>query len=381
MDRVGIVAGARTPFGKATKGYRGVHPVDLLATAMRGAVAAAGVDPESIDRALVGCTHQIGEQSFNIGRNAWLAAGFPELKSTLSLDAQCCSGQEVVNLAHALIGVGSDDVILAGGVESLTSVPSGSTMAPELGNPYPQSLTDRTSMPHQSEAVELMAAKYGVTRADADQFGVTSHLRAAAAWADGVFDSEVVFVDGPEGPVLTTDEGVRGDSSVEKAAQLRSSYVEGGIVNAANASQLSDGAAAVVVASESACGRLGLTPDAWITATASVGADPALMLEGPIHATRKVLDRTGLSIEDIDVFEVHEAFAVPVLVWMREYGIDPERVNLHGGAISLGHPFGASGTRQIVHLSRYLQQSGKTRGLQVMCGGGGLGVATLLERA
>lgn len=378
MTRVAIVTGSRTPIAKANGAYRDIHAVDLLSVSMSATVEKAGIDPSDVDRALVGCTHQMGAQAMNIGRNAWLAAGLPHTVPALTLDAQCCSGQEVANLGFALIASGQADAILVGGVESLTQVPSGSTAGKDMISPFPPSLLEKWSMPHQGIAGERVAKKYGITREEADDFGVQSHVRADAAWANGDFDDEIVMVHGADGPLLTRDEGIRPDSSVEKAAGLKPAFDPEGIVTAANASQLSDGAATLLLASEEFCTSRNLQPLAWITATASTGSDPDFMLEGPLSATESVLKRAGIDIGEVEHIEIHEAFAIPVLVWLSHFSVAADTVNVHGGAIGMGHPFGASGTRQLLHLSHLVSRSGG-RGLQAMCGGGGLGSATLIE--
>lgn len=381
MTRVAIVGGTRTPFGKAGHALREVHPVDLLAHTFRATIDKVGVDAQEIDRVIAGCTHQAGDQAFNIGRNGWLAAGLPDLVPALTLDAQCCSGQEAANLAFGMIASDQAETAVIAGVDSQSRVASGSTYGPDLGDPYPASLKQLWSMPHQGRAAERMAVRYGVSRTSADEYGVTSHLRAARAWDAGVFDDEVVAMPTPAGAVLTIDEGIRRDSSVEKSGSLRPAYGCDGIVTAANASQLSDGAASLLIASDAACERLGLEPLAWISGTASVGADPETMMEGPLHATGRVLEKSGMTVHDLELVEIHEAYAIPVLVWMQRWGVPRDIVNIHGGAISLGHPFGSSGVRQLLHLAGALHGRGSGVGLQTMCGGGGLGVASILNAA
>lgn len=379
ISSVAIVGGVRTPFGKAGRAYAACHPAELLAATYRGALASAGVEPATVDRILVGCVNQCGEQSYNVGRIAWLAANLTETVPALTLDAQCCSGQEAVNLGAAMIMCGQADIVVAGGVEAASRVSPDSMW---LGDsPVPPSLAARTELPHQSQASERMARKYGITRDAADAFGVQSHLRAAQAWKSGAFDAEIVRVNGTDGPLLMRDEGIRADSTPAAAAGLKPAYEADGIVTAANASQLSDGAACVILASGEACTRHGLQPLAWIRSMTSVGAEPQVMFEGPMHATQRLLDRMRLGIDDFDLFEVHEAYAIPVLAWMDAYGVPHEKVNVHGGAISLGHPFGASGARQILHLARQLAVRPGKRGLQLMCGGGGLGVGSIIESA
>jgi acetyl-CoA acetyltransferase family protein len=380
--RVAIVSGVRTPIGRAGRAYADVHAGDLLGVSLRGALDAAGIDdPERVDPVIVGCTQQAGDQSVNVGRNGWLAAGLPVSVPATTIDAQCGSAQQSVNFAAALIMAGQAEVVVAGGVESLSRAPMGSAFAAGTGTPYSASQLARFEMPGQGIAGEAVARKYGVTREQSDAYGVRSHLRADAAWRSGAFKDETVLVERDGVAVLDRDEGIRPDSSIEALARLRPSYVEDGIINAGSASQLSDGSAAVVLAGEQAVERLGLTPLAWVRRTVFVGTDPDLMLEGPIAATTKLLETERLSLDDIDLFEVHEAYATVVCAWHSQHPAELERVNVDGGAIAVGHPFGASGGRQIAHLAHTLRRSGARLGLQVMCCGGGLGTGTLLELA
>lgn len=380
--RVAVVSGARTPIGKAGRAYADIHAGELLAVALDGAVKAAALDdPGRVDQVIVGCTQQAGDQSANVGRNGWLTAGFPHQVPATTIDAQCGSAQQAVNFAAALIMSGQADVIVAGGIESLSRSPMGCAAAAGSGNPYAAPQLARFDMPSQGIAGEAMARKYGVTRQASDEYGVRSHLLADAGWRTGAFQDEIVTVDRDGTPVLDRDEGIRPDSSVEALARLRPSYVEEGVINAGSASQLSDGSSAVLLASDAAVEELGLTPLAWIRRTVFVGTDPDLMLEGPIAATSKLLDLEGLTLGDIDLFEVHEAYASVVCAWLNEHPADLDRVNVDGGAIAVGHPFGASGGRQIAHLVHAMRRRGATLGMQVMCCGGGLGTGTLLELA
>ncbi|WP_406485936.1 thiolase family protein [Streptomyces phaeochromogenes] len=379
MTRVAIVAGVRTPIAKKDKAYRDVHPVDLLATSFSGALAAAGIDPANVDMGLAGATGQVGGQAQNIGRNAWLSSGLPMTVPIATLDAQCPSSQLATNLGVASIMAGDASVVITGGVESLTRVPTG--IAGTLGEdgPISQSLRAHWDMPHQGEAAERAADKYGITREACDEYGVRSHLAAHAAWERGAFDNETVHITVGGTVLLNRDEGIRPDSSIEKAGKLPSVYRPDGVNNAANSSQLSDGSAAMILASEEACARLGLSPLAWIRSTTFVGNDPDIIFDGPNDATAKILHRTGLTLDDMRLIDVHEAYAVPVLIWQEHFGVSLDRVNLDGGAISIGHPFGATGARQLLHLAHALRAAGGGIGLSTMCGGGGIATATVIE--
>jgi acetyl-CoA acetyltransferase family protein len=381
-QRVAVVSGVRTPIGKAGRAYADVHAGELLAVSLSGAIEAAGLDdPGRIDQVLVGCTQQAGDQSVNVARNGWLAAGLPVHVPATTVDAQCGSSQQSVNFGAALVMAGQADLVLAGGIESLSRSPMGCAYEAGTGNPYAAAQLERFEMPGQGVAGEAVARKYGVTRQASDEYGVRSHLRADAAWRDGLFTDEIVPVLRDGAPLLDRDEGIRPDSSVEALSRLRPSYLEDGIINAGSASQLSDGSAAVLLASEDAVEELGLTPLAWIRRTAFVGTDPDLMLEGPIAATTKLLELEGMKLGDVDLFEIHEAYATVVCAWLGEHPADLDRVNVDGGAIALGHPFGASGARQIAHLVHTMRRTGAGIGLQAMCCGGGLGTGTLLELA
>jgi acetyl-CoA acetyltransferase family protein len=378
VQRVAIVSGVRTPIGKVGKAYADIHPVDLLATSLLGGLSAAGIDdPGIVDQVLVGCVSQAGEQAASIGRNGWLAAGLPYSVPATTLDTQCGSSQQAVNLGSAYIMAGQADIVVTAGIEAWSRVLRG-TPQPEL-IPYSPSQLARYEMPHQGIGGERIAVKYGVTREQSDAYGVRSHLAANAAWDDGRIKDEIVFVERDGVAVLERDEGIRPDSTVERAATLKPVYSEDGIITAASASQLSDGSSCVVLASEAAVERLGLQPLAWVRRVVSAGVDPDVMLEGPIEATKRLLARENLTLDDIDVFEVHEAYATVVEAWRSVYPVELERLNLEGGAISVGHPFGASGGRQIAHLAHALNRGGGRLGMQVMCCGGGVGTGTILE--
>lgn len=381
MNRVAVVGAVRTPFGKAGRAYAGLHAADLLAVALSGAVGASGAPAESVDEVIVGCTHQAGEQGLNVARNGWLAAGLPPSAAATTVDTQCGSSQQAVNFAAGIIASGQADVVVAGGVESLTRVPMFSTFDINGGRPWSPRQLEHYDMPHQGVAGERLARKYGISREESDAWGLRSHLRAHRAWEQGRFVDEIVRVERDGAPLLDRDEGIRSDTTIERLSELRPSYEPEGVITAGSASQLSDGAAAVVLASEEVSERRGLEPLLWVRSAVAVGVDPGIMLEGPIEATTALLRRNSLSLDQIDVFEVHEAFAPVNRAWLRVHPVVPERVNPDGGAIGQGHPFGASGGRQIAHVAHTLKSSGGRYALQVMCCGGGIGTGTLLEAA
>ncbi|HEX9890411.1 MAG TPA: thiolase family protein [Nitriliruptorales bacterium] len=381
-QRAAIVSGARTPIGKAGKAYADVHAVDLLSVSIKGALEAAGLDdPEAVEQVFAGCTAPAGDQAVNVARNGWLAAGLPYGVAATTLDTQCGSSQQAVNIAAALIAAGQADIVLATGIESTSRCEMGVAALAGTGTPYSEAQLARYEMPHQGIAGERIAQKYGVTREESDEFGLRSHLLSHQAWENGHFKDEAVFVERDGTPLLSRDEGIRPDSTLEKMATLKPVYDEDGIINAGSSSQLSDGSSAVLLASEAACAKHGLEPLAWIRRTIAVGTDPDIMLEGPIHAATKLLEREGLSLDDIDLFEVHEAYATVVQAWRKVHPVELDRINIDGGAIGQGHPFGASGARQIAHLTHALRRTGGRIGLQVMCCGGGIGTGTILEVA
>jgi acetyl-CoA C-acetyltransferase len=389
MRDVYIVEAVRTPLGKRGGGLATVHPADLLGAVQRAAVERAKLDAAAIDQVVAGCVSQVGEQSFNVARTAWLSAGLPLEVASTTVDSQCGSSQQATTLAAGLVGAGLADVVLSCGVESMSRIPLGANFADKkLGRPVPKSYFARYAFNSQFQGAELIALEYGITREDADRFGLRSQELAARAWKEGRFDREVLPVDAPvldadgkptgETLRVARDEGIR-ESSIEKLATLKP-VVEGGIHTAGTASQVTDGAAAVLLASEEAVRRHGLVPRARIADATIVGVDPVTMLKGPMPVTRKLLARTGLGIEDFDVYEVNEAFASVVLAWQRECKPVPERVNPNGGAIALGHPTGATGDRLITTALHELERTGGKRALVAMCCGGGLGTGTILER-
>lgn len=377
-----IVSAVRTPVGVGKPGrgaLSGVHPVDLSALALNVAIERAGVDPGSIDDVMWGCVTQVGEQSTNIGRNAVLAAGLPEHVPAATIDRQCGSSQQAIHAAAAMLIAGQADVVVAGGVEVMSRTPMFSNVAGGEG-PYGSAM--RARYPHlvpQGESAELIADKWQLSRTMLDELAATSHARAAAAAAAGWFDREIVPVPTADGEVVA-DQGIRPGSSVETLAGLKTPFRENGVVTAGNASQISDGAAALVMMTGERAKQLGLTPLARVHTATAVGSDPILMLTGPIAATARVLQRAGLSLADIGAFEVNEAFASVLGAWLHETGANPALVNPRGGAIALGHPLGASGARIATTLVHHLQDTGARYGLQTMCEGGGMANATIFER-
>jgi acetyl-CoA C-acetyltransferase len=391
MPDVVIVEAVRTPIGRRNGGLATVHPADLLATVQTEVVRRAGIDPAEVGQVVTGCVSQVGEQSFNVGRTAWLSAGLPLTTAATTVDTQCGSSQQATNLATSLVGSGVVDVALACGVEVMSRVPIGSNSSKKLGLgvPIPKTYFGQYEFTSQFEGAERIADKWGISRADTDEFGLASQQRAARAWAEGRFDTQVVPVDAPdvdeEGkPIGSThhvvrDEGLR-DTTIEALAGLKPVARPEGVHTAGNSSQISDGASAVLLTTADKAAALGLTPRARVVDTCLVGVDPVLMLTGPIDATQRLLERTGMAIDDIDLFEVNEAFASVVLAWQREVGADLERTNPNGGAIALGHPLGATGGFLMTKALHELERSDETTALVTMCCGGGLGTGTIIER-
>ncbi|HET9612342.1 MAG TPA: steroid 3-ketoacyl-CoA thiolase [Acidimicrobiales bacterium] len=391
MSEVVIVEAVRSPIGRRNGGLATVHPADLLAGVLRELVNRSGIDPAEVGQVVTGCVSQVGEQSFNIGRTAWLSAGLPLTTAATTVDTQCGSSQQATNLVTSLIGSGVVDVAVACGVELMSRVPIGANSSKKLGLgvPIPKTYFGNYEFTSQFEGAERIADKWGITRADTDAFGLASQQRAAAAWAEGRFDTQVVPVDAPDvddegAPTGTThrverDEGLR-DTTLEALANLKPVARPEGVHTAGNSSQISDGAAAVLMMTADKAAALGLTPRARVVDTCLVGVDPVLMLTGPIDATQRLLARTGMAIGDVDLFEVNEAFASVVLAWQREVGADPERTNPNGGAIALGHPLGATGAFLVTKAVHELERSDGSTALVSMCCGGGLGTGTILER-
>jgi acetyl-CoA C-acetyltransferase len=390
-NTVVIVDAVRTPIGKRNGGFASLHPAELLGVVQSGLFDRTGIDPAAVGQVVGGCVSQVGEQSFNVTRTAWLAAGLPTSTAATTVDTQCGSSQQATNLATALVGSGVVDIAVACGVEVMSRVPIGSNSSKKLGLgvPVPRDYFARYEMTSQFEAAERIADKWGVTRDDADALGLSSQQRAATAWDQGRFDGQWVPVEAPDlnedgSPAETThvvdrDEGIR-ESSLEKLATLKPVGRPDGVHTAGNSSQISDGAAAVLMMTEKRANELGLTPKARIVETCLVGVDPVMMLTGPIDATAHLLERTGLSIDDIDLFEINEAFASVVLAWAKEVGADLDTTNPNGGAIAVGHPLGGSGAILMTRAVHELERSQGQRALISMCCGGGLGTGTIIER-
>jgi acetyl-CoA acetyltransferase family protein len=382
MREAVIIEAVRTPIGKRNGRLSQWHPIDLLAHTLAELVRRTGLDPASVDDVIAGCYSQVGEQSMNIGRNAALAAGFPESVPGTTVDRQCGSSQQAIHFAAQGVMSGAYDIAIACGVESMSRVPMGSS-AQGPGQPSSPRLVARYAggLIGQGRSAEAVARKWSLTRADVDAFSLESHVRAARATDERRYVCEIVPVPaGPEGALMTIDEGIRRDTSLEKLAGLRTPFQADGLVTAGNASQISDGAAAVLIMARDVAERLGLRPRARFSAFAVCGDDPILMLTAPIPATRRVLSKAGLSLKDIDRIEINEAFASVVLAWQRALGADLARVNVNGGAIALGHPLGCSGARLMTTLLHELERCGGRYGLQTMCEYGGMANATIVER-
>jgi acetyl-CoA acyltransferase len=380
MPHAVIVEAVRSPIGRRNGKLAGVRPDDLAAHVLRALVERAGIDPAVVEDVILGCVDQVGEQAFNIARNAVLIAGLPVDVCGVTLDRMCGSGQQAANFAFAAVASGQHDCVIAGGVESMTRVPMGSAASGPGEGPLSPRLAERHEIVSQGIAAELIAAKWGLSRAELDELAAQSHERAGRAIAEGRFRREIVPVPLPGGASFDTDEGVRVPVDRAKMATLAPAFKPDGVVTAANSSQISDGAAALLVMSETRARELGLRPRARFVATALAGVDPTIMLTGPIPATRRVLARAGLRLDQVDRIEINEAFAAVVLAWARELGPDMSRVNVNGGAIALGHPLGCSGARLLVSLLHELERSGGRYGLATMCIGFGQGIATLIER-
>jgi acetyl-CoA C-acetyltransferase len=375
-----IVSAVRSPLGRRGKGLSQIHPATLLGRVQRAALERAGVDPASVGQVIGGCVAQVGEQSFNLARTAWLSEGLPESVAATTVDAQCGSSQQALTLASALVGAGVVDLALACGVESMSRIPIGSNFRKDfdLGRPVPKDYLKRYEFLNQYQAAERIAEKWGVTREQADGLGLSSQQRAAAAWADGRFDGQLVPITDPDGVVVSRDEGLR-ETSAEALAALKT-VVPDGVHTAGSASQISDGASAVLVASERRAAELNLEPLARIVDTATVGVDPVMMLLGPHEVTPMLLRRNKLGIDEVDLVEINEAFASVVLSWAADTDVDMAKVNPNGGAIAMGHPLGGSGCVLTTKAVHELRRSGGRYGLVTMCCGGGLGTGTLLER-
>jgi acetyl-CoA acyltransferase len=381
MRETVIVEAVRTAVGKRNGGLSGMHAADLSAVVLNELLERTGVGPEIVDDVVWGCVSQVGDQSSNIGRYAVLAAGWPETIPGTTVNRACGSSQQALDFAVQAVMSGQQDVVVAGGVEVMSRVPLGAARA--TGMPYgPKVLAryDDFSF-NQGLSAEMIAKKWGFSRSQLDEYSAQSHERAAAAQDSGAFTQQIVpvFTDGDEGTVVVADEGVRRGTSVEKLAALKPAFVDHGVIHAGNSSQISDGAAALLVTTSEIAVELGLTPQVRYRAGAVTGADPVLMLTGPIPATEKVLKKSGVSLGEVGVFEVNEAFAPVPMAWLAETGADPRVVNPLGGAIALGHPLGASGAILMTRMVHHMRDNGIRFGLQTMCEGGGTANATLVE--
>ena len=387
MTTAVIVDAIRTPLGRRNGRLKGWHPVDLAAQTLSALVDRTGIDPAGIDDVVMGCVMQVGEQAANIGRNAVLAAGWPDTVPGTTIDRQCGSSQQAAHFAAQGVMAGAYDVVVAAGVEVMTRVPMGASfMDAKFGFPFGPTMADRYQsqggLVPQGVSAELIAETWNISRDELDAFAMRSQHYAARATGEGRFDCEILPIIDFEGRTMTTDEGLR-ETSMESLSMLRPAFrteEDGGRVTAGNSSQITDGSAAMLIMSEERAARLGLTPRARFVNFSVAGADPRFMLTAGIPATRKVLERAGLTIDDMDVIEVNEAFASVVLAWEREIHPNMDRVNVNGGAIALGHPLGCSGARLMTTMLNELERTGGRYGLQTMCEGGGMANATIIER-
>jgi len=383
MAEAVIVEAVRSPVGKRNGGLAGVHPAELSAQVLNGLAERAGFDPEVIDDVIWGCVMQAGEQALDIARTAVLTAGWPETIPGVTVDRQCGSSQQSVHFAAAGVVAGHYDAVIAGGVESMSRTPMGASLA-NGGNPYSANFKARyTRTPNQGVGAEMMATKWGLTRTMLDQFSLDSHEKAGAAQDSGAFDDQIVGIkavaEGNETSIVLKDEGIRRGTTLEKMGQLKPAFSEDGVIHAGNSSQISDGSGALLFMSAEKAQSLGLKPIARVHTAVLAGADPVMMLSAPIPATQKALKRSGLSLSDIGVFEVNEAFAPVPMAWLKEIGADEKKLNPNGGAIALGHPLGGSGARIMTTMLYHMRDNGIRYGLQTMCEGGGQANATILE--
>jgi acetyl-CoA acyltransferase len=390
-----IVDAVRTAGGKRYGKLSGWHAADLAAETLKALAERNNLDPALVEDVIMGCVMQVGNQSVNVGRSAVLAAGWPEEVPATTIDRQCGSSQQSVHFAAQGVIAGAYDIVVAAGVEVMSTTPMGASVTPgsfPMGPKVMERYAPRGGVVMQGTSAELIAQKWGITREDMDAFSVESHKRAATATAEGRFDNEIIPVAEKRfdretgqvtetGEMVTADEGIRPDSSMESLAKLKPAFdPENGQVTAANSSQITDGASAVLIMSEEKAMELGLKPRAKVHSFAVVGVDPIMMLTGPIPATKKVLDKAGLTLDDMDLIEINEAFASVVLAWEKEYQPDMSKVNVNGGAIALGHPLGCSGTKLMSTLLNELERTGGRYGLQTMCEGAGMANATIIER-
>jgi acetyl-CoA acyltransferase len=390
MPNAVIVDAVRTPGGKRNGRLSGWHPADLAAEALKAIAERNDLDPALVDDVVMGCVMQVGDQALNVGRNAVLAAGWPESVPSTTVDRQCGSSQQAIHFVAQGVAAGAYDIAVAAGIECMTRVPMGASIGSGVGFPFGPTVRDRYSpvggLVPQGISAEMIADKWDISREELDAFGAVSQQRAMRANEEGRFERELIAVgvkDGegnPTGEMHSSDEGVRTGTTAEGLGNLKPAFKPDGKVTAGNSSQICDGASAVLIMSEEKANELGLRPRARFVGYSIVGVDPVTMLTGPIPATRKVLERAGLTIEDIDLIEINEAFASVVLAWEKEVHPDMSRVNVNGGAIALGHPLGASGAKLMATLLNELERSGGRYGLQTMCEGGGLANATIIER-
>jgi acetyl-CoA acyltransferase len=383
MREVVILSAARTPLGRRNGWLREIPPVRLGSYALCEALARANLDPSLVEHVIMGCVSQVGEQTFNLARNVVLDAGLPVEVPATTIDFQCGSSQQAVHLAAGMIASGQIDFAVAGGVEHMTRVPMGSSLAG--GNmPFTDRMMEQYNLVPQGISSDEIAQKWGISRAEVDQIGYESHMKAAKAAENGWFDREILPVEGvdDEGKpfTVTRDQGIRPNASVEKMATLQPAFTPDGVTTAGNSSQITDGAAAIVLTTAEKAAELGLKPRARLLSMVTIGSDPHLMLTGPVPATRKALQKAKLALGEIDLIEVNEAFASVIGMFIRETGADPSIINVHGGAIALGHPLGASGARLMTTLLHALETDNKRYGLQTMCCGGGMGTGTIIER-
>jgi acetyl-CoA acyltransferase len=379
-----IVEAVRTPIGRghAEKGYyKDTHPNELLGKCYTEVIERAGIEPSAVEDVICGCVQQYGEQMFNVGRNAWLQAGLPIETPATTVDRQCGSAQQAVNFGAALVAAGVHDAVIGGGVEHMGHIPMGVgfNWVDQVGSPWPPELMERYNLVPQGLSAEMIADQWEIPRSELDELAVRSHRLAHQATEEGRFERETIPFQ-VNGDTYVSDQGIRPDTSLEKLSQLKPAFKPDGKVTAGNASQISDGAAAVLVMSADRAKELGLTPRARIVDQTTVGVDPVIMLTGPIPATRKLLERNGMTMDDIDLVEINEAFAPVVAAWQRELEPDMDRVNVNGGAMALGHPLGSTGARLITTLLHELERADKETGLVTMCCGGGLGTGTLIQR-
>jgi acetyl-CoA acyltransferase len=382
MPEAVIIDAVRTPLGKRNGVLSDWHPADLAAETLKAIVERTSLDPSLVDDVIMGCVSQVGDQTYNIGRNAVLGAGWPESVPGVTIDRQCGSSQQSIHFAAQGVMAGAYDVVVAAGVESMSRVPMGSSMAG--GRPFGERMRERyqDNLIPQGLSAEMIAERWGIEREELDRIGYDSQMRAIRATEEGRFENEIVPIEVKADGVVTAvtrDEGLRPGTTVDTLAGLRPAFKEDGVVTAGNSSQITDGAAAVLITSRERADALGLRPRARFVSFSLAGTDPVSMLTGPIPATSKALAKAGLSIDDIDLFEVNEAFAAVIGAWLRETGADWEAVNVNGGAIALGHPLGASGARLMTTLVNELERSGGRYGLQTMCEGGGLANGTIIE--